>query len=273
MIAVKNVSFSYEKIPVLKDISFDFFKGKITTILGPNGSGKSTLLHLLGKMLELQNGQIYLDLNDIRNLKRKELSQKLAIVFQQNTAPLDLTVKDLVAYGRNPHKGYFEQLDENDWDIVDWALEVTELKDYAEKPVANLSGGERQRVWVALALAQTTDVLLLDEPTTYLDVHHQIEILEVIQNINRAYGKTIIMVLHDLNLAIKYSDYIVFMKNGRLVTYGEPEKIITENIIQEIYGVKSKIYKDGKDIFVNIKGISKEDVKDENIINVFQLNG
>jgi iron complex transport system ATP-binding protein len=237
---IHNVVFSYDKkTDQLKGVSGSVPKGKITTIIGPNGCGKSTLLGVMSGNHLPGGGQAVLDGKAIHHYKPKELARKLAVVHQQNGAPSDMTVERLVAYGRMPYRTMFGGDREEDERAVDWALSCTNLEAKRKLPIDRLSGGERQRVWVAMALAQKTPILFLDEPTTYLDIYYQLEMLEFIRELNRKHGLTIVMVLHDINQAIRYSDRIIAMKDGRIVAAGEPEDVITERAIREIYGVEA----------------------------------
>lgn len=242
MLRCENVSFAYEKNKrFIENLDLNIPKGKITTILGPNGSGKSTLLSLLCCYNKPSNGCIYLEDTNLSKLKTKDIARKIATVHQENEAPEDISVETLISYGRAPHKKRGKNEKENDDSIIDWAIKSTNLEEIKDKKVMSLSGGQRQRAFIAMALAQKTDILLLDEPTTYLDIYHQIEILEMIKELNERYGITIIMVLHDINQAIKYSHNIVIMKEGNLIQNGSPEKIINENTIKDVYKVQGII--------------------------------
>ena len=233
----RNLYFSYDEQPFIEGLEIKLQEGKITTILGPNGSGKSTLLNLFANQYTQQSGSIYLEQRDIREMKGKEIAQKLAVVYQQNLAPSDLTVEKLVGYGRMPHKKLWQSIEESDEEIIDWALTVTNLTELRHKKLISLSGGERQRAWIAMALAQKTKILFLDEPTTYLDIYYQLEILELVKELNRKWGLTVVMVLHDINQAIQYSDEIIVMKKGAVVVRGPVEEIITEALIEKVYGI------------------------------------
>ncbi len=235
---VKNLDFSYEKDSVINDLNVSFSEGKITTLIGANGCGKSTLLNLMTKNLNEDRGEILLHGENIRAMHLKEFAKKVSIVHQYNTVPPDLTVEKLVSYGRTPYHSFGISKDpEEDERKVKWALEITETMCYKDKPVSELSGGEKQRVWIAMALAQDTKILLLDEPTTYLDISYQIQLLKLIRRLNRDHNITIIMVLHDINQSLHYSDEIVAMKEGHIVNHGCPKEIITPQLIEEIYGI------------------------------------
>ena len=248
---VRNLSFSYGEHQVLQEMSFSLQKGKITTLIGANGCGKSTLFQLLTRNLKPDQGEICLYGENLRNMKLKDLAKKAAIVHQYHTAPADLSVEKLIGYGRIPHRrpGSF-QMSEKDVERVEWAMEVTRTEKYRNRPVSKLSGGQRQRVWIAMALAQDTELLLLDEPTTYLDVRYQIQILQLVRRLNEEYGLTIVMVLHDINQALYYSDEILAMKEGKMIGQGGPEEILTEELLEEIYGVRLPVFTVEKKPFI-----------------------
>jgi ABC superfamily ATP binding cassette transporter, ABC protein len=240
---VDNLFFAYDKDDIIKGISFEIKDNKITTFMGANGCGKSTLFQLLTKNLKPREGSVFLDQRDIKDIRLKEFAQNVAIVHQYNTAPPDLPVQSLIAYGRIPFFKHFAKAEDKDKDkeIVDWALEVTDMSELKNRRMGQLSGGQRQRAWIAMALAQQPKILLLDEPTTYLDVKFQIEILRLIKSLNKDYSMTIVMVLHDINQAIYYSDEIIGMKKGNILFQGNPSEVITEESIQDMYGIHLKV--------------------------------
>ncbi len=235
MININNISFSYHEEAFIQDLSVTFPEGQITSIIGPNGSGKSTLLMLICRILQLSKGQITLDNRNIKKISHKDYAKKIAVVHQKNSIDQDLDVETLVGYGRLPYLGYFEQLSSQDHEIIDWAIEVTGLNEFRKRNYSELSGGQQQRVWIALALAQKTPILLLDEPTTYLDIKYQTEILELIQKINQDYQMTIIMIHHDINQAIHFSHHIVALKNGIKVFDGKSQDLLDQDKLQDIY--------------------------------------
>lgn len=246
MLRGKNIDFSYSKDKeFIKNLNINIPKGKVTTILGPNGSGKSTLLSVLSCFNKPQNGEIYLEDRKLNKLKYKEIAKHIACVHQHNSAPEDIDVETLVGYGRSPYKKNFQE----DQRLIDFAIKATNLENMRYKKVMDLSGGQRQRAFIAMSLAQNTEVLLLDEPTTYLDIYHQIEILEVVKKLNKEHKITIIMVLHDINQAIKYSDNIVIMKDGQIIKEGNPKTTIDENIIKDVYQVEGFIGKNEEEIY------------------------
>lgn len=251
---VKNLSFSYGKQQVLNGLDFSLHEGRITTLIGANGCGKSTLFNLMTKNLKPDQGEVFLREENIANLRLKDFAREAAIVHQYNTAPPDLTVEKLVSYVRTPYHTMGLSSDpQKDEEKIQWALEITHTSKHKDKPVTELSGGQKQRVWIAMALAQDTKVLFLDEPTTYLDVRYQLQILKLIQKLNREYGITIVMVLHDINQSLYYSDEIVAMKDGRMIAHGLPEEIITKELVQEVYGVDLTIQSvDGKPFVIPV---------------------
>ncbi|PFE94938.1 iron ABC transporter ATP-binding protein [Bacillus thuringiensis] len=235
---IKNVTFSYDNVTNrLKSVSSEIEIGKITTIIGPNGCGKSTLLSVMSRNHVPSSGEVILDGKAISEYKPKEFARKLAVVHQQNEAPADITVEKLISFGRMPYKNIFSTQTDEDREAIERALVCTNLQSKRDKPIYALSGGERQRVWIAMTLAQNTPMLFLDEPTTYLDIYYQLEILELVKDLNEVYGLTIVMVLHDINQAIRYSDHIIVMKDGKIITKGNPNDVITEEMVKAIYGV------------------------------------
>ena len=251
MVKLENISFSYnKKKEFIQDLSLEFKSGEITTILGPNGSGKSTLLHMMSTYLKPKSGKIYLGDKDLGKLKQKEIAKYISCVYQENEAPDDITVRDLVSFGRNIYSSVKKEDKEENKRMIDFALKATGIEEIQDKKVVNLSGGQKQRAFIAMSLAQNTEVLLLDEPTTYLDIYHQIEILEVVKSLNEKYNITIVMVLHDLNQAINYSHNIVIMKNGNLIEQGKATEVLNEQTIKDVYNVSGYIHKeDNEEIY------------------------
>lgn len=243
---IKDLSFAYGKQEVIKHMNLELHSGCITTFIGANGCGKSTLFHLLTRNLKPAGGSVIFQGKEIQSMKLREFARRAAIVHQYNTAPADLTVEKLVSYGRTPYStfGIPENASEDE-EKIRWALEITGTAVHRNKLVAELSGGQKQRVWIAMALAQGTEVLFLDEPTTYLDIRYQLDILKLVKKLNRDFGITIIMVLHDINQSLYYSDEIVAIKDGRVLAQGKPEEIITSDLIGEVYGVKLEISRIG----------------------------
>lgn len=255
MIKADNLSFSYKKgEEFIKGLNVNIEKEKITTILGPNGSGKSTLLSLLCGLNKGSNGKILIDNKNINSLKYKDIAKKIAVVHQQNSIPSDITAEEVVSYGRIPHKKYFQGNSKEDEEIINWAIEKTGLKNLKNKAVMSLSGGERQRVFIAMALAQKSEILFLDEPTTYLDIYHQVEVLELVKKLNKEENLTVLMVLHDINQALKYSDNIIIMKKGKIIESGKSEKVINMNLLKEVYNIGGYITDYNKEkVFIPLK--------------------
>lgn len=251
---IRSLSFAYGKHTVLKGLDLDLHAGRITTLIGANGCGKSTLFHLMTKNLRPDAGRILLRDQDISACRLRDFARQVAIVHQYNTAPADLSVEKLVAYGRTPYQTMGLSPDpEADAEKIRWALEITHTDKYRDKPVAELSGGQKQRVWIAMALAQGTQVLFLDEPTTYLDIRYQLQILHLIRQLNREYGMTIVMVLHDINQSLHYSDEIVAMSDGQVCAHGLPEEIVTPQLIRRVYDVDLAIRPvDGKPFVIPV---------------------
>ena len=251
---IRGLSFAYGKHTVLKGLDLDLHAGRITTLIGANGCGKSTLFHLMTINLRPDAGRILLRDQDISACRLRDFARQVAIVHQYNTAPADLSVEKLVAYGRTPYQTMGLSPDpEADAEKIRWALEITHTDKYRDKPVAELSGGQKQRVWIAMALAQGTQVLFLDEPTTYLDIRYQLQILHLIRQLNREYGMTIVMVLHDINQSLHYSDEIVAMSDGQVCAHGLPEEIVTPQLIRRVYDVDLAIRPvDGKPFVIPV---------------------
>ena len=251
---IRGLSFAYGKHTVLKGLDLDLHAGRITALIGANGCGKSTLFHLMTKNLRPDAGRILLRDQDISACRLRDFARQVAIVHQYNTAPADLSVEKLVAYGRTPYQTMGLSPDpEADAEKIRWALEITHTDKYRDKPVAELSGGQKQRVWIAMALAQGTQVLFLDEPTTYLDIRYQLQILHLIRQLNREYGMTIVMVLHDINQSLHYSDEIVAMSDGQVCAHGLPEEIVTPQLIRRVYDVDLAIRPvDGKPFVIPV---------------------
>nr|WP_246180389.1 ABC transporter ATP-binding protein [Kocuria coralli] len=256
---VTEVTLSYpnRETPVLRGVSAQIEPGSMTVIVGPNACGKSTLLRALGRILQPGEGTVALDGKAVHSYGSKEFAREVGFLAQSAIAPDAITVGDLVARGRFPHQGMFRQWSETDEQAVLKALESTGTLPLADREVADLSGGQRQRAWIAMVLAQETRVLLLDEPTTFLDLCHQIEILELCRELNQRHGTTVIAVLHDLNQAARYADQIIAMAEGRIVAHGRPEEVITSQTVEAIFGVHSRVMADpetGTPLIVPVAG-------------------
>ena len=241
LMEVKHVSFSYGKNTILSDLSFSVKEGNITTVMGANGCGKSTLFSLMTKNQTPGKGKILLEGKNIANLRFIDFAKRVSIVHQYKSAADDITVERLVSYGRTPYQKMLGTRTKEDEELVERAMEVTGILPYRDREIAALSGGQRQRVWIAMALAQNTKILFLDEPTTYLDIRYQLEILELVKKLNREYGITILMVLHEINQAITYSDEVIGLKDGSIVMQGKPQEVITAESMKELYGVSLKV--------------------------------
>lgn len=241
---IKNISFSIDETEIIKDLSTNIRKGEITTIIGPNGCGKSTLLQILTKMYKGNKGEILIGDTPIELIKMKDFAKMVAIVNQYNTSPEDITVRRLVGYGRIPYKNIsISHMNQEDEEKINWALDITGTKELENQIITGLSGGQKQRVWIAMALAQDTDILFLDEPTTYLDIKYQKEILEIVKNLNENHKISIVMVLHDINQGIKYSHNIIAMKDGKVYCQGDAKSIITRDLIRNIYDIDVEMFK------------------------------
>lgn len=237
----RDLTLEYDGFTVSKDLTVDIPIGKVTSIIGANGCGKSTLLRALSRLLAPKNGYVYLDGDKADKVPRKQFARTVGLLPQNPIAPEGIIVSDLVECGRQPYRSLLGRLDHADDTIVRRAMEKTSTYDLADRPVDELSGGQRQRVWIAMVLAQDTDILLLDEPTTFLDIANQLEVLEVIAQRNREEGTTVVMVLHDMNLASRYSDHIIAVKDGAIVAQGEPQDVFTVEGIREVFGIESHI--------------------------------
>ncbi len=235
----EHVRLQYGSRVIAEDMSVDFSKPEIVSIIGPNGSGKSTLLKALGRLLEPTGGAVYLDGRSLKEFSSEKAAQILSILPQSAQAPGDMTIRDLVACGRLPYQSMFSQLKDEDIQAVDKALEATGLTMMQNRNLSALSGGERQRAWLAMALAQEPEILLLDEPTTYLDIHHQLELMQLVEELYQTMHITVIMVLHDLNHAARYSHRLVAVKNGKIVADGSVETVFTKENLESIYDVKA----------------------------------
>ena len=243
-LTANGLRLAYDRREVVHGLSVAVPPGAITMIVGPNACGKSTLLRGLARLLAPVGGTVELDGRDISTIPGREVATVLGILPQSPAAPEGITVADLVGRGRYPHQGWFRRWTAADDAAVTEALTATDTIDLAARPVAELSGGQRQRVWIAMALAQRTDLLLLDEPTTYLDVAHQVEVLDLLVDLNVTSGTTIVVVLHDLNLACRYADHLIAMRDGTIVAEGTPADVVTTDVIERVFGMRSRIIPD-----------------------------
>ncbi|MFI0352960.1 ABC transporter ATP-binding protein [Actinomadura sp. 9N407] len=242
-LAARGVRVGYGDRTVIDDLDVAIPPRVITTIIGPNGCGKSTLLRTLSRLLKPARGTVVLDGEDIVKLRTRDVAKKLGLLPQAPVAPEGLTVADLVARGRHPHQNWMRQWSSDDADVVERALAMTRVSDLADRPVDSLSGGQRQRVWISMTLAQGTDLLLLDEPTTYLDLAHAIDVLDLVDDLHES-GRTVVMVLHDLNLATRYSDNLIVMRAGAILAQGHPRDVVTAELLYEAFGLRAKVIDD-----------------------------
>ncbi len=255
MITASKLKIGYENKIVVDNFNFEITKGEIVSLIGPNGSGKSTVLKVISRLMNSMDGVVYLDGCDIHRLPTKEVAQKLSILSQYQSTPPDFTLEELVAYGRMPHRKWYDTKTVQDEEIIEWALKQTRVEKFRDRSVNSLSGGERQRAWIAMALAQRSKVLLLDEPTTYLDISHQIEVMELVTRLNKEINLTVVMVLHDLNQAVRYSHRLVVINDGRFVMEGTPEEVLTKELLRDVYHVEAEVTVDkliGKPVFLPI---------------------
>lgn len=243
-LAAEHINAGYNHKTILSDISVTIPKNKISVILGANGCGKSTLLKTFARLLTPQNGQIVLDGKAVSEISSRKMAKTLGLLPQSPVVPDGIRVIDLVSRGRFPYRQFLKSMTKEDFAAVEEAMEIMGIKELADRSVDELSGGQRQRVWIALALAQQTDILLLDEPTTFLDISYQIEILDMLVDLNQRRKTTIAMVLYDINLSARYADYLFAMKNGKLVAEGTPDEIITPELMEEVYGLTCDVILD-----------------------------
>lgn len=237
-IRVSNLSVAYDDNLVIDGMDLSIPKGKISIMIGANGCGKSTLMKSIARVIRPLVGDILINGKNIKNLKEKYIATQIAFLPQGPACPSGIKVRELVAYGRFPHLRMIGGMNAHDKDVVKWAIEETGLKDMADREVENLSGGQRQRAWIAMTLAQETDIIMLDEPTTYLDMSYQLEVLKILERLNQRENKTIVMVLHELNNACRFASHIVGLKNGRVICIGSPKHAINKENLKEIYGVE-----------------------------------
>ncbi|WP_018395007.1 ABC transporter ATP-binding protein [Bacillus sp. 37MA] len=269
-----DLQISYGERLIIKDLNIQIPDKKITTIIGSNGCGKSTLLKAMTRIIPYQSGTVILDGEHISKESTKRLAKKMAILPQTPESASGLTVGELISYGRFPYQKGFGRLTKKDYEIIDWALEVTGTHDFKFRPVDALSGGQRQRVWIAMALAQETEMIFLDEPTTYLDMAHQLEVLELLQKLNVEQERTIVMVLHDLNQAARFADFIIALKDGEIVKAGVCEEVINQSVLKKVFHIDAEIGRDPrtkKPMCITYDLLKGED-KNEKTINPIHAN-
>ncbi len=243
-LAAQGLTLAYDKVEVSRDLSVTIPAGRITCIVGANACGKSTLLRGLARLLKPRAGTVLLDGESIHRMSTKNVATRLGILPQSPIAPDGITVADLVARGRYPHQKWFRQWTDADEAVVTAAMQLTSTLELATRSVDELSGGQRQRAWIAMALAQGTDLMLLDEPTTFLDLAHQVDVLDLLTDLNKGEGRTIVLVLHDLNHAARYSHHLIAMRGGRIVAEGPPAEVVNEELVADVFGLSCKVITD-----------------------------
>lgn len=240
-INVKDLSVAYEENLIIENMNLSIPKGLISIIIGANGCGKSTLLKTIARVIKPRSGDIFINGKNIKNQKEKHLAVEIAFLPQGPVCPSGLTVRELVTYGRFPHQKMIGGLKSHDKEIIDWSIEETGLKDFVDREIESLSGGQRQRAWIAMTLAQETDIIMLDEPTTYLDMSYQLEVLEILEKLNKQRNITVVVVLHELNNACRFANNIVGLKKGKIICEGIPKEVITQESLKEIYGIDANL--------------------------------
>jgi iron complex transport system ATP-binding protein len=243
-LTARGITLGYGERTVVENLDLDVLDGGVTAVIGPNGCGKSTLLRALGRLLRPRGGQVLLDGRQIDRMPTREVARILGVLPQSPVAPEGLTVADLVTRGRHPHQAWFRQWSRDDESVVAEAMAWTGVLDLGDRPVDALSGGQRQRAWIAMALAQGTDLLLLDEPTTHLDLAHAVDVLDLVDRLSAELGRTVVMVLHDLNLAARYADHLVAMRDGRIVAQGAPREVLTTDLLFDVFGLRAAVVPD-----------------------------
>ncbi|MFD5897492.1 ABC transporter ATP-binding protein [Streptomyces sp. NPDC060366] len=243
-LAAHELTLAYDDRMVVHDLELAVPDGRVTVIVGPNACGKSTTLRALGRLMKPKSGSVLLDGAELASIPTRRIAQSIGLLPQSPVAPEAITVADLVSRGRQPHQRWWQQWSEEDERAVTDAMARTDVTELAERSVDELSGGQRQRVWIAMALAQETDLLLLDEPTTFLDIAHQVEVLDLVRRLNHDQGRTVLIVLHDLNQAARYADHLVAMKEGRIVAEGQPGEVVTAELVREVFGLESVVVPD-----------------------------
>lgn len=243
-LAAEHLTLGYDQKMIINDLSVQIPAGEITVIIGPNACGKSTLLRTLSRLMTPQSGRVLLNDRDIKEYATKAIARQLGLLPQSPTTPAGITVRELVFRGRYPWQSLFSRPSVIDQQAVEQAMQATRIESLADQTVETLSGGQRQRAWIAMVLAQQTPLLLLDEPTTWLDISHQIELMELMRDLNRQHGRTLVVVLHELNHACRYASHLIAMRDGQIVAQGKPQEIVTAQLIEQVYDLKSVIISD-----------------------------
>lgn len=254
-ISVSNIQVNFATKSVLKGISWQIKKGSITSLIGPNGCGKSTLLKVINGIIRSDLGEVQIDGKELQRYTTKELAQKIAFLPQVPEIPKDMTVEELVYCGRYPYQNWWKNTAEEDRKAVDYALKMTKTSHLRGQLVNSLSGGERQRTWIAMAIAQEPEILILDEPTTYLDINHQLEVLELLKQLNTEQGLTVVMVLHELNQAAQFSHLLGVIHEGYLVAQGSPKHVLTQELVRSVFGVEVQMDWEDSIPFMKVKGL------------------
>ncbi len=261
-LSTNNLGIGYGEQMIVESLNLHIPKGKVTTMIGPNGCGKSTILKTMARIQRSRTGAVYLNGKAIHQMSTKDIAKQMAILPQTPEAPGGLTVYELVSYGRFPHQKGIGRLSADDRRMVEWSLEVTGMLPFYDRPIEALSGGQRQRVWIAMALAQETELLLLDEPTTYLDLAHQLEILQLLEKLNKEEGRTILMVIHDLNHAARFAHHMVALNSGAIVKEGAPHEVMTSEVLKKVFQIDAEIILDprtGKPVCLTYDLLKKEE--------------
>lgn len=243
-LSAHGLTLGFDGREVVPNIDVAFARGTVTSIIGPNGCGKSTLLRGLGRLLRPQKGHVLLEGSDVAVMQARAVAQRMSILPQTPHAPSGLTVGELVARGRHPRQRWYQQFSGSDEGAIAAALEATDIAGLAATPLEDLSGGQRQRAWISMILAQETELMLLDEPTTYLDLAHQVDVLELVRGLNRDTGRTVVMVLHDISLAARYSDVIIAMRDGKIVAEGPPSDVVTPELLWDVFGLRAEVIRE-----------------------------
>ncbi|WP_203364280.1 ABC transporter ATP-binding protein [Bacillus sp. REN10] len=261
MLNAKDITYTHSRFFQIRNADIQIREGEIVSLIGPNGSGKSTLLRLISRLLQPETGEIVLDGKGIHTMDSTNIAKKLAMLPQMHDYQLDITIRELIEFGRQPHKKWLDRFEKEDEDIIGWALSVTKLEGYEQRLLNSLSGGERQRAWIAMTLAQRSKVLLLDEPTTFLDIVHQLEVMELVKSLNEQFGMTIVMVLHDMNQAAQYSDRLIVMKQGEIQYDGTPECVLCQQMFQHVFGIEVDIFQGANKPFFTPKKVCGKEEK------------